>query len=179
MRTRNRMRRALVSGLAAVLLTVGSASRVLETSLDGLQVCYEDHPSRTVVSYVEGAFETYVLDANKSGALDSKDDRIVTFAHNIRTEYYRDGILETRLIELPDGSFALGPDVFFGPIIVEGETVFDTKIDREAYDAARLRFELESQRLERIEASLSGLQHVGLVSCDPYGVLGLPPFAGQ
>ena len=168
------VRRAALCALSAALASGAFANRVLETSVDDLLVCYEDHPSRTVVSYVEGDYVTFVLDANKSGELDSKDDRVVTFAHGIRNEYYPDGILETRLLTRPDGSFALSPDVFFGPVYVNGGKVFDTQVDEEAYDAARLRFELESERLARIEDSLDDARPQLLVSCDVTGVFGFP-----
>lgn len=165
--------------LASMVLAASSfslANRVMETTVDGFPVCYEDHPSRTVVVYIEGEYATFVLDANKSGALDSPLDRVVTFTDDERLEYYLGGIVETELFERPDGSFNLGSQIYLGSIIVGGEKVFDTKMDREAYDAARLRFTLES---ERLEDSLSEARILPLVSCDLYGVFGIPPSAGR
>ena len=168
--------RAGLAAVCAALLSSSLAGRAITGMVDGIPICYEDHPSRTVMSYVEGGYEVHVLDANKSGVLDDPRDRVVVFFEAgegfIRHVYYHDGVLETRIFER-DSDVVFGPDVFFGPYYREGNKIFDTVLDREGYEAARERFKLDTSRLE-LGGALEHKPHVRVDTCDPYGVFGDP-----
>jgi hypothetical protein len=170
------MRRALLSGLSALLISA-SASSVVTGEVDGLPVCLEEHPSRTLIAYDEGSYHILLLDADASGSLGDLHDRIIVLFSteagvSIKHEYYDDGVLETRLVEHDGDLYAR--EEFFGPYYRSGKAIFERQIDREAYEAAQERYRLENERFARFFGALHGARPEWLATCDFFGIFPRP-----
>jgi hypothetical protein len=161
----------LAAGLASVIsASVITANHGAE-QLDGIiDVCYEDHPKRTVASYAFDGESVVMVDHNKNGVLDPDTDRIVVIGSDTIRRYDGDGYLETKLV-LVDGRWRIGSNRFFCAYYRAGERILENDADREGYAAARDRFASESAILARIEHDPARVVIDPPLSCDPYRLL--------